>query len=119
MVKLTKKEAVKSVAKLWGPEQDKAFAEVKQLLTKAPVVHFPDFSKEFVIHVDASERGAGAFLAQKNGDDLNIIAYCSQQFSNSQSITRLPSTMKECYAVVLENTTMAPIYVGKTFHVRD
>ena len=77
MVDLTKKESVKYVAKRWGPEHDKAFAEVKQLLTNAPVLHFPDFSKEFVVHVDASETGAGAFLAQKNGDDLNIIAYFS------------------------------------------
>ena len=44
-----------------------------RLLSKAPVLCFPDFTKDFVVHVDASEVGAGAFLAQKDGDDLNII----------------------------------------------
>ncbi|CAB1116805.1 unnamed protein product [Ectocarpus sp. CCAP 1310/34] len=99
LVDLTKNEAVKSVSKRWGPEHDKAFAEIKRLLTKAPVLHFPDFSKEFVFHVDASETGAGAFLAQKNGEDLNIIAYFSQRFNPSQR--HYSATMKEYYAVVL------------------
>ncbi|CAB1106819.1 unnamed protein product [Ectocarpus sp. CCAP 1310/34] len=75
MVDLTKKDAVKkSVAKRWGPKHDETFAEVKRLLTNPPVLHFPDFSKEFVIHIDASEVGAGAFLAQQNCDDVNIVA---------------------------------------------
>ncbi|CAB1104419.1 unnamed protein product [Ectocarpus sp. CCAP 1310/34] len=60
MVDLTKKDAVKSVAKRWRPKHDEAFAEVKRLPTNAPVLHFPDFSREVVIHVvDASEVGAG------------------------------------------------------------
>ncbi|CAB1116180.1 unnamed protein product [Ectocarpus sp. CCAP 1310/34] len=91
--------AVKSVAKRWGPKHDEAFAEVKRLLTNAPVLHFPDLSQEFVIHVDASEVGARAFLAQQNGDDVNILAYSSQRFNKSQQ--HYPATMKECYAVVL------------------
>ena len=42
MVDLTKKESLKSVAKLWGPEHDAAFAKAKKLLTEAPVLRFPD-----------------------------------------------------------------------------
>ncbi|CAB1104699.1 unnamed protein product [Ectocarpus sp. CCAP 1310/34] len=113
LVNLTKKDAAKHVAKRWGPEHDKAFAEVKQLLTKAPVLHFPDFTKEFVVHVDASEAGAGAFLAQQNGDDLNIIAYFSQRFNKSQQ--HYSATMKECYAVVLAIQHWRPYLWGKHF----
>ena len=43
LVALTKKEAVKKVDKRWGPEHDQACAKVKQLLTKVPVLQFPDF----------------------------------------------------------------------------
>ncbi|CAB1112072.1 unnamed protein product [Ectocarpus sp. CCAP 1310/34] len=113
MVDLTKKESLKSIAKLWGPEHDAAFAKVKKLLTEAPVLHFPDFSKEFVIHVDASETGAGAFLAQRNGDDLNIIAYFSQRFNKSQR--HYSATMKECYAVVLAIQHWRPYLWGRHF----
>ncbi|CAB1114396.1 unnamed protein product [Ectocarpus sp. CCAP 1310/34] len=86
MVDLTKKDAVKSVAKRWGPKHDEAFAEVKRLLTNAPVLQFPDFSKEFIFHVDASELGEGVFLAQQNGDDVNIVAYFSQRFNKNTTL---------------------------------
>ena len=61
LVALTKKEATKEVSKRWGPEHDLAFARVKHLITEAPVSHFPDLSKRFVIHVDASSAEAGPF----------------------------------------------------------
>ena len=70
-----------------------------QLLTEVLVLHFPDISREFVIYVDASEAGAGAFLAQQNGDDFLIIAYFSQRFNRSQRHNS--ATKKESYAVVL------------------
>ena len=77
MVALTKKETTKEVSKRWGPEHDQAFAQVNQLIAEAPVLHFPDFSKSFVVHVGASNAGTGAFLAQQVGDDLIIVAYFS------------------------------------------
>ena len=59
----------------------------------------PDCSKGFVIHVDAFEACAGAFLAQHKGDDLEIIVYISQRFNDSQR--HKSGRQKECYAVVL------------------
>ena len=47
LVELTQKEHVKSIAKRWSQEHDEAFAEVKRLLSKAPVLCFPDFTKYF------------------------------------------------------------------------
>lgn len=77
------------------------------------MLHFPDFSKEFVVHLDASEVGAGAFLAQKNGNDLDIIAYFSQRFNKSQQ--HYSATMKECYAVVLAIQHWRPYLWGRHF----
>ena len=113
LVALTKKEAAKEVAKRWSPEHDQACATVKQLLTQAPVLQFPDFSDDFVIHVDASEVGAGAFVAQQRGDDLAIIAYFSQRFNDSQR--HYPATLKECYAVVLAIQHWRPYLWGRHF----
>ena len=115
LVELTQKEHVKSIAKRWSQEHDEAFAEVKRLLSKAPVLCFPDFTKDFVVHVDASEVGAGAFLAQKDGDDLNIIAYFSQRFNKAQR--HYSPTMKECYGVVLSLHHWRPYLWGKHFEV--
>ena len=69
----------------WGPEQDAAFINVKKIFTSAPVLHFPWFHKSFIIHVDASDCGAGAFLSQnEDNGELAIIAYFSKRFTSSQ-----------------------------------
>ena len=98
----------------WGPEQDKAFVEVKHLLTTAPVLHFPDFTRPFCVHVDASDSGSGAFLAQKKANgDIAIVAYFSKRFSASQR--HYSATLKECYAVVLAITHWRPYLWGRHF----
>ena len=76
---------------------------MKELLTSAPVLHFPRFHKSFVIHIDASDCGVGAFLAQKEDNgELTIIAYYSKRFTSSQQ--HYSATQKECLAVVLAVT---------------
>ena len=49
------------------------------MLSFPPVLHFPDYYEEFIAHVDASDAGVGAFLAQNTNEgsdqpDLEIIA---------------------------------------------
>ena len=46
----------------WGPPQDKAFQEVKQTLSVAPVLVFYDVTKPEVITCDTSKSGLGAAL---------------------------------------------------------
>ena len=67
LVALTRKSVANSKAlrNHWGPEQDATFIKIKELLTSAPVIYFPRFHKSFITHVDASDCGVGAFLAQK------------------------------------------------------
>lgn len=65
--------------------QYSAFGKLKNFLSSPPVLHFPDFSREFVIHTDASEKGVGAILAHPsrgNTDDreLDIVAYYRKRF---------------------------------------
>ena len=110
----------KSVANLktlrshWGPEQDAAFIKLKELLTSAPVLHFPRFRKSFIIHVDASDCGVGAFFAQKEDNgELAIVAYFSKRFTSSQQ--HHSATQKECLAVVLAVTHRRPYFWGRHF----
>ena len=96
LVALTRKSVAnsKTLRNHWGPEQDAAFIRVKELLTSAPVLHFPQFHKPFIIHVDASDCGVGAFLAQKGDNgELAIIAYFSKRFTSSQQ--HYSATQKE------------------------
>ena len=68
LVELTRKDFVKKTAfkKAFGPAQREAFARAKRALTSAPVLKYPDFTREFIVHTDASEAGVGAFLAQRS-----------------------------------------------------
>ena len=97
-----------------GPEQDASFIKVKELLTSAPVLRFPQYHKSFIIHVDASGCGVGALLAQKeDNEELAIIAYFSKRLTLSQQ--HYSATPKECPAVVLAVTHWRPYIWGRHF----
>ena len=50
----------------WEGEQEEAFKGLKKAVASAKGLAFPDWSKPFILHTDASEVGTGAVLAQKN-----------------------------------------------------
>ena len=79
---------------VWGPSQDTAFNELKNLLTHAPVLALPNFDKPFEIHCDASSNGIGGVLTQEK----RPIAYFSEKLSGAQ--LNYPIYDKELYALV-------------------
>ena len=107
-------ENLQTLRNHWGPEQDAAFIKVKELLTSAPVLRFPQYHKSFIIHVDARDCGVSAFLAQKeDNEELAIIAYFSKRLTSSQQ--HYSATPKECPAVVLAVTHWRPYRWGGHF----
>ena len=60
---LTKKSLPNAV--VWTAACGTAFGELKRRLTCAPVLKSPDFSKQFILQTDASERGIAAVLSQR------------------------------------------------------
>jgi len=52
----------------WGPEEDLSFQTLKDRLITAPVLSLPDYDKEFIIRTDASRKGIGGVLIQKDED---------------------------------------------------
>jgi transposase InsO family protein len=69
----------------WNEECDRAFKMLKKLLTQAPVLAYPDFDKQFVLHTDASKNGLGAVLYQYDAEEkLRVIAYASRSLSPSE-----------------------------------
>ena len=50
---------------VWGPSQDAAFLELKNLLTHAPLLALPNFDKTFEVHCDASGNGISGVLMQE------------------------------------------------------
>ena len=64
----------------WGPEQDKALKQVKDLLSNPPILQYFDSRTQSVIQADASQRGLGAVLLQKG----RPIAYASRSLSATE-----------------------------------
>nr|GFA82265.1 putative reverse transcriptase domain-containing protein [Tanacetum cinerariifolium] len=71
MTKLTQK-AIKFD---WGEKEENAFQLIKQKLCSAPILALPEGSEDFVVHCDASHKGLGAVLMQRE----KVIAYAIQQ----------------------------------------
>nr|GFB61441.1 reverse transcriptase domain-containing protein [Tanacetum cinerariifolium] len=61
MTKLTQKK----VKFEWGDKQEAAFQLLKQKLCSAPILALPEGSKDFIVYCDASNKGLGAVLMQR------------------------------------------------------
>nr|GEV05086.1 putative reverse transcriptase domain-containing protein [Tanacetum cinerariifolium] len=59
----------------WGNKQEAALQVIKQKLCSAPILTLPERSEDFVVYCDASIKGLGAVLMQRE----KVISYGSRQ----------------------------------------
>nr|GEU88852.1 putative reverse transcriptase domain-containing protein [Tanacetum cinerariifolium] len=52
----------------WGDKQEATFQLIKQKLCSAPIMALPEGSEDFVVYCDASIKGLGAMLMQREKD---------------------------------------------------
>ncbi|GJU59033.1 putative reverse transcriptase domain-containing protein, partial [Tanacetum coccineum] len=71
MTKLTQKK----VKFEWGDKQEVAFQLLKQKLGSAPILALPEGSEDFIAYCDASKKGLGVVLMQRE----KVISYASLQ----------------------------------------
>ena len=76
-------------------ECQEGFDKLKEALTTAPILAYPDYSKPFLLETDASLRGLGAVLSQKSDDDtVRVIAYASQSLRLGEKLMKDYSSAK-------------------------
>nr|GEV16872.1 hypothetical protein [Tanacetum cinerariifolium] len=67
-----------------GEKEEAAFQTLKQKLCSAPILALPEGSENFLVYCDASHKGLGAVLLQKE----KVIAYASRQLNNGAVVVR-------------------------------
>jgi hypothetical protein len=86
---------------VWDASCQAAMAELKRLLTMAPALRPPDYTKMVRVRTDASYQGLGATLRQGGegkDDDWYTVAYASRSLTGPE--TRYSATDLECRGVL-------------------
>ena len=95
LTKLLKKE----ISFHWNEAQELSFHKLKEALTIAPELAFPDYEVPFVLCTDASAKGLGAVLVQPDTTGKNhAISFASRTFTVPE--VNLSVTHQEALAVV-------------------
>ena len=76
LTKLTQK----SVKYKWGDKEEEAFQLLKEMLCSAPILALPEGNEDFVVYCDASHKGLGVVLMQRE----KVIANASRQLKKHE-----------------------------------
>ena len=106
----------KDVKFQWCSECQNAFDLLKNSLTTAPVLGYPDPALEYILDTDASLDGVGSVLSQIQAGHERVISYYSRALSSSER--NYCVTRRELLAVVKAVTHFRPYLYGKTFTIR-
>lgn len=68
----------------WSDDCEAAFESLKQGLVQAPLLAFADFTLPFLLYTDASHKGLGAVLSQKQDGQEKVIAYASRGLQGAE-----------------------------------
>jgi transposase InsO family protein len=94
----------------WEPKFERAFQKIKEIIQHTEIVQHPDFTKPFIVHVDASNNAYGAILFQTAGSftkeallskaktQFYIVDMFSRFWSDSQENMHI--TSKELLALI-------------------
>ena len=82
----------------WTERRNQAFGQLKNALTSAPILGFPQEEGLWYLDTDASDVGTGAVLSQIQDGEERVIAYISKSLEGSKQ--RYCTARNELLAVV-------------------
>ena len=69
---------------IWTAECQSALESLVNNVTSPPILAYPDFQKESILHTDASSRGIGCILYQKHEGKMRVIGYGSRTLRKAE-----------------------------------
>ncbi|GKC55993.1 ty3-gypsy retrotransposon protein [Tanacetum coccineum] len=97
----------------WGKTEGKAFNELEDKLTHAPILGLSDFEDTFVIEADASDVGIGVVLLQKG----QPLGYFSRKLGPRMRVAA--TYQKELFAIVEAVYKWRQYLLGRRFIIRN
>ena len=81
----------------WTPEHQEAFIHLKEAIVQAPILHYPNPNKTYIVYTDVSNDSCGAQLSQEyNGTEFPV-AFLSHTFTETQC--KWSTTEQEAFGV--------------------
>ena len=81
----------------WTPAHHNAFLTLKESVIQAPILHYPNQKKHYIVYTDASDDACGAQLSQEHDGTEFSIAFLSYTFTDTQ--WKWSTTEQEAYSV--------------------
>ncbi|GFX53964.1 retrovirus-related Pol polyprotein from transposon 17.6 [Trichonephila clavipes] len=69
---------------IWTVDCNNAFNKLKDALTSAPILAYPEIGKQFILNTDASHESIGVVLSQEIDGQERVIAYFSKCLSKPE-----------------------------------
>ena len=98
---------------VWSEACEIAFQTLKDCLCSSPVLKSPDFSRRFLVQVDASAVGLGAVLAQGDLQDEQPVLFLSRKLLPRE--TRYSTVEKEGLAIKWALESLKYYLLGREF----
>jgi len=78
----------------WGAEQQQAFDEIKEYLSKPPVLVPPQQDRPFYVYLSVGDTSIASVLVQKHDSQERVVFYLSRRMLDAE--TRYPEIEKLC-----------------------
>ena len=81
----------------WTHTHHTAFLNLKEVIIQAPILHYPDPNKKYIVYTDASDDSCGAQLSQEHDGMEFPVVFLSHTFTETQR--KWSTTKQEAYGV--------------------
>ena len=83
----------------WSDSCEQAFQTLKQKLTTAPILAYPDYQKDYILYTDASSSAIGMVLSQEYDGRERVISYGGKKLNPAEQ--KYSTTERECLGVIV------------------
>ena len=101
----------------WTPEHHTAFLHLKEAIVQAPILHYPNPDKRYIVYTDASDNTCRAQLSQEHNGTEFPVAFLSHTFTETQQ--KWSTTEQEAYGIYYTITKWNYYLQGADIIVRN